>query len=395
MKRNKLMLALAALLIIGLSGLSAAGMTVSWEWLLDDPDVTAYRYQLNGEEEDGWTVVSGDTDSYTAEGLDPYQSYTLYLQRSYDGVNWSESAASTAEAMLEEGIEPVLPEEPAAVEPASEEAPAEEPAPVEEEPAAAEPAAEEPAAADEAAAPAAEVPAEGIAAEEPAPVEEEAAVAEPAAEEPAAAEEEAPAPIAIEPLAPVPQEEVVEKAGVADRFAFSIIPRLGAGAVYGENTPIAEFGIGLDFGNILSATDSFGIGFRSDITADFMPKGGWSAFGADTLAYFNPMNYAGMGSIDIKLMFDVIGGGVMDFYFGGGVGYSIGSASDAEFAGLLGLNSFIDAGTVADGWFASGLIGLKFFTNDFFSIGVEGYYRYYMPVDKHLISGGLVLGFTI
>ena len=126
-----------------------------------------------------------------------------------------------------------------------------------------------------------------------------------------------------------------------------------------------------------------------------MPKGGWSAFGADTLAYFNPMNYAGMGSIDIKLMFDVIGGGVMDFYFGGGVGYSIGSASDAEFAGLLGLNSFIDAGTVADGWFASGLIGLKFFTNDFFSIGVEGYYRYYMPVDKHLISGGLVLGFTI
>ena len=114
MKRNKLMLALAALLIIGLSGLSAAGMTVSWEWLLDDPDVTAYRYQLNGEEEDGWTVVSGDTDSYTAEGLDPYQSYTLYLQRSYDGVNWSESAVSTASAMIPEGTEAILPEPEAA-----------------------------------------------------------------------------------------------------------------------------------------------------------------------------------------------------------------------------------------------------------------------------------------
>ena len=84
-------------------------MTVEWEWLLDDPDVTAYRYQLGGEDPDGWIVVSADTSTYRAEGLDPYQDYTLYIQRSYDGENWSESAASTASAMIPEGTEAVLP----------------------------------------------------------------------------------------------------------------------------------------------------------------------------------------------------------------------------------------------------------------------------------------------
>ena len=76
-------------------------MVVSWQWQLSDPDVTEYRYQLNSENEDGWTVVDAKTSSYTADGLDPYSDYTLYLQCSYDGVNWSLSASSTAYALLE------------------------------------------------------------------------------------------------------------------------------------------------------------------------------------------------------------------------------------------------------------------------------------------------------
>lgn len=91
-------IALLAMVVLPLSARKA--MNVSWEWLLSDPDVTAYRYQLNGEAEDGWTVVDGKTSAYTATGLDPYSDYTLYLQCSYDGINWSESASSTAYALL-------------------------------------------------------------------------------------------------------------------------------------------------------------------------------------------------------------------------------------------------------------------------------------------------------
>lgn len=95
---RRILVLFSALLI--LSSLSAGTMTAEWEWLLDDPDVTVYRYQLDGEDPDGWTEVSGDTDSVTIENLDAGKEYTLYLQRSYDGVNWSGSAKCTVKATL-------------------------------------------------------------------------------------------------------------------------------------------------------------------------------------------------------------------------------------------------------------------------------------------------------
>ncbi len=110
--------ALLAMVILPLSAKKA--MNVSWEWLLSDPEVTAYRYQLNGEDADGWTVVDGNTSVYTATGLDPYSDYTLYLQCSYDGINWSASASSTAYALLKE--EPVAAEVVETVEEPAEEA---------------------------------------------------------------------------------------------------------------------------------------------------------------------------------------------------------------------------------------------------------------------------------
>ena len=95
---RRILVLFSALLI--LSSLSARTMTAEWEWLLDDPDVTVYRYQLDGEDPDGWTEVSGDTDSVTIENLDAEKEYTLYLQRSYDGVHWSGSAKCTVKATL-------------------------------------------------------------------------------------------------------------------------------------------------------------------------------------------------------------------------------------------------------------------------------------------------------
>ena len=87
-------------ILITAASLSAGTMTAEWEWLLDDPDVTVYRYQLDGEDPDGWTEVSGDTDSVTIENLDSEREYTLYLQRSYDGVNWSGSAECTVRTAI-------------------------------------------------------------------------------------------------------------------------------------------------------------------------------------------------------------------------------------------------------------------------------------------------------
>lgn len=109
-KLSKICFVLLLLLTVLLSTVAAATMNVNWQWILNDPDVTAYRYQLNGEEDGNWIVVDGATSSFTATGLDPYLDYTLYLQASYDGINWSESASSLAPAMLKAEVEAVVPE---------------------------------------------------------------------------------------------------------------------------------------------------------------------------------------------------------------------------------------------------------------------------------------------
>ncbi len=110
---KKLLMVLSVMLLAAAAVFAAQEMSVTWEWLLDDPEVNYYRYQLDGMDENNWTVVSGDVSVYVAEGLDPYKSYTLYLQRSYDGINWSETAEATAEALLETAeITPVVAEEP-------------------------------------------------------------------------------------------------------------------------------------------------------------------------------------------------------------------------------------------------------------------------------------------
>ncbi|MCI6114593.1 MAG: hypothetical protein MR687_04820, partial [Spirochaetales bacterium] len=111
-KLSKVLLFIAIVLCISLPLSAAKMMNVTWQWLLNDPYVTSYRYQLDGENEDGWTVVSADTDTYVAVGLDPYKDYTLYLQCTYDGNVWSDSAKSTAYALLEYVEVPTVVEEP-------------------------------------------------------------------------------------------------------------------------------------------------------------------------------------------------------------------------------------------------------------------------------------------
>ena len=139
MKTKKLVLLIAALFLI-VTPVFAAKIAVTWEWLLADPDVQYFRYQVDGEDPTGWTVVTSEVTNYSVQNLDGSSSYTLYLQQSYDGIYWSASAMATSA--------PVVPKEPVLEEPKWELEAVEEPISVEttviEEPVVEEPAVVEP-----------------------------------------------------------------------------------------------------------------------------------------------------------------------------------------------------------------------------------------------------------
>lgn len=117
MKKFTKVIFITALFMLVLLPLSAARtMSVTWNWVLSDPDIKEYRYQMNGEDASLWTVVDGRTSSCTIEGLDPYSDYTLYLQASYDGVSWSLSATKTVNAPLTLEVEESVKAEETAVE---------------------------------------------------------------------------------------------------------------------------------------------------------------------------------------------------------------------------------------------------------------------------------------
>ena len=75
---RKSVIALMALLMIAGVPLTADTMSVTWEWLLDDPEVTVYRYQLDGEDPDGWTEIGGD-ESTLSLSIQLMQLYPIPL----------------------------------------------------------------------------------------------------------------------------------------------------------------------------------------------------------------------------------------------------------------------------------------------------------------------------
>lgn len=104
-------------LILGISVLGlGAEEAVRWTWNSQDGKISWFRYQLNAQEEDGWTVVDASVTSVVLSVQDMLQSLpqsvaedsvsgegnasqdvvlTLYVQSSYDGVLWSQSGCST------------------------------------------------------------------------------------------------------------------------------------------------------------------------------------------------------------------------------------------------------------------------------------------------------------
>ena len=106
----KRLLSLLLILVFAMSAAFALDGIVTWVWYVNDWNVQYYRYQLDGEDDDKWTVVGWDVNEVTLE-LDVSVVHTLYLQQSYDGVTWSVSSSADSEIYEAGTTEEVKPEE--------------------------------------------------------------------------------------------------------------------------------------------------------------------------------------------------------------------------------------------------------------------------------------------
>ena len=358
--KRKFITVLAVLILLP-AFLFAVPVVVTWEWLLEDPLVTTFRYQVDGEEEDNWTVVDSSVTSYTERGLDGTVDHALYLQQSYDGVHFSGSAISVAEAMFppEEEV-PVVASEPV---PAVEEMVAEEPAPVAEEVVAEEPAEEVVPVAEEVVAeePAEEVVpvAEEVVAEEPAeevvPVAEEVVAEEPAEEVVPVAEEvvaEEPVPVTEEVVAekpaeeavPVAEEPVEEKKEVESRSRTTLTM---GGTFNFQNLALNNYHrfnlqaeLGLYMENLVTFNDSLGLGVDLGLAYSPYLINGWRDVFNDVIAFdIGPAfaNFDQAGTISVAPMLNIsMGKTDFDIGLGGFLTWGPDLATDSGDAFLYG-----------------------------------------------------------
>lgn len=382
---------LVALILISVS-LFAAPVVVTWEWMLEDPNVTTFRYQIDGENPDEWIVVDSSVTSYTVKGLDGSKAYTLYLQQSYDGENFSGSAQAVSEPLFPAEPELVAADmEPAAVEPVVEEemvAADAEPV-VEEELVVAE---EEPVVAEEM-----------VVAEEEAVAEEEMVVAE---EEPVVEEElvvaAAEPVVEAEPVVAEVAPAVVTEAPVAEKKAktdsrYKTTITLGGGVshlydAFSTNVPAfnpnnVKVELGLQFKNMMTFNNTFGLGMDvgfaytpylantyswKDLPGDLF--GNFSAFG-NSLTHAGTVSVAPMLNMQLgKVSFDLGGGGFFTY------GPDFKSTDNKEFM---------------YGAFIKGAFAYQF--NSWFSMGLDAKYNFVL-VDfknpKKFAEAGIYMGFS-
>jgi hypothetical protein len=381
MMKRKFIAVLAALVLLP-TFLFAVPVVVTWEWLLEDPMVTTFRYQIDGEEDDQWIVVDSSVTSYTERGLDGTQAHTLYLQQSYDGVYFSDSALSVAEAMfpVEEPTslvaeEPVMEAEPvvAAEEVVVAEAePVVEPEPeliAETEPVVAE--------------------AEPVV-EEAIPVDEEIEPVVPEAEPVTVAEAEPVVEVPVEqPAAVVEAEPVKQKA--ESRYSTTIT--LG-GTFNSQNPSIGAYtgynlqaNLGVQLNNLMTFNKNLGLGVDIDLAYSpyMLASYGWRAAASDVLDFdfstpFSKLaqaitiSAAPMLNIDLgKMSFDLGVGGF--FTYGPGI-------------------TTTDGDKYLFGAFAKG--GLEYKFNTTFSMGLSGKYGFILSesAKPQFVEGTVYMGFS-
>ncbi len=430
--RMKFIALLAALVLLP-AVLFAVPVVVTWEWLLEDPMVTTFRYQIDGEDADKWTVVDSSVTSYTERGLDGTLAHTLYLQQSYDGVNFSGSAISIAEPMFpaveQEPViaeEPVVVSEPEVVVPASEEViAAEQVLPIAEEviaadePVAAEeilPIAEEVIATEEPAmvveeiiAPVETVAVEPVVAEEILPMEEEAVAAEeilPMAEEPAMVAEETVTPVepvAVEPVAEAvvatqpeavaaPVEPVAQpKAKVESRYYTTI----SLGGTFNLQTPVLpsygrlnlQAGLGVQLNNLMTFNKTLGLGVDAELMYSpyKVSTYGWTTALQDVRQF---QFATAFGNLDHAITLSVAPMLNMEF---GKVAFDLG------VGGFLTYGPSVTADSLLYGAFAKAALEYKF--NKAFSLGASGKYGFILSEGSlssapQFVEGSVYMGFS-
>lgn len=95
MKKQTLLLTFLILIVTGF--LFAVEVSGTWYWATDDWNIQYFRYQLDGELEGNWTIVDSNVYSVTIDALDGDVEHTLFVQQSYDGKAWSESAQASSD----------------------------------------------------------------------------------------------------------------------------------------------------------------------------------------------------------------------------------------------------------------------------------------------------------
>lgn len=382
--RMKFIALLAALVLLP-AVLFAVPVVVTWEWLLEDPMVTTFRYQVDGEDDDKWTVVDSSVTSYTERGLDGTLAHTLYLQQSYDGVHFSGSAISVAEPMfpaIEEmpvlAEEPVIVAEPEVLAPIAEEMPA---VVVEEE-----------------IAPVAE-------AEEVVPVAEEFVVAE----EPVMVAEEVAAPVETAPVEPVteavvaaqpepvvaPVEPVELPKAKAESRYYTTISLGGTFNIQTPNLPAygklnLQAGVGVQLNNLMTFNKSLGLGVDLDlmyspykVSAYGWPTAVQDIFKFDFATAFGNLDHA--ATISIAPMLN------MEF---GKVAFDLGVGGFFTYGPSL---ATTDGDSMLYGAFAKAALEYKF--NKSFSMGVSGKYGFILSEGSlssapQFAEGTVYMGFS-
>lgn len=315
--------------------LFAVSVTVEWNWVQNDSDVRYFRYQVDGEAEDGWTVVDSSVTNYTAKGLDGSQSYTLYLQQSYDGVYWSQSASSASQPVVPQTAEleePVVTEEPAVVEAA-----------VEEEPAAV--------------------------------VEEAVTEEEPAIQEPSVAEVEEIAPVAVTPSQPV-------KEPGSFKFVLSFAGGVGLNNIGEELDYDYQAVIGLGFEDMV-ANSIMGWDLKLNLGFSALP-----VYGIENTTFDNLFD---LGLYRKAMFADLMTGvnfkaGSTQFYLDGGARLLMNYGQNDSDA-LFSLGKF-DARVQI-----TGLLGFRW-NIGWFSLGLEGQYVYDYIDNVHTVTPRLLFGFS-
>lgn len=217
---KKILMVVFCIFLLAVPVFASDTVNIKWTWLLEDPEVNYYRYQLDAMDPSGWIVVGGTVSSYQIDDIDAYVDHTLYLECSYDGINWSETASLTAPAKEKE-VAPVAEEAAQVVEEVAEEA------------------------------------GEEVVIEE---IIEEIIEEEPIVEE-------------IAPIAPV------KKVKEDTPFVFSLLLKGGLSQNYSstfEYNPEYHIGVIFDFANIIPTSKTSGFGLRVDadyLTTDFSDAG--------------------------------------------------------------------------------------------------------------------------